>query len=87
MSKILDIVKNSVCFETDCKKCLKSPACEYKIIAKALEDAGAVVPILCKDCKQFDPDLGICKIRYDSWSSVLERGPHDWCSDGDRKDE
>lgn len=85
MSKILDIIKGTSCRGNNCKECPKSLVCEYKIIAKALEDSGVVIPVLCKNCKQFDTDLGICKIRHDSWGNALERGPHDWCSDGDRK--
>ena len=82
ISKILVVIKKAVGCTELCSQCDKTE-CEYKVIAKALIEEGGVIPVLCKDCKQFDSDLGICKIRYDSWGSVLERVPHDWCSDGD----
>lgn len=80
INKILRVIKNAVGCTEMCAQCKKD--CEYKVIAKALIEEGAVIPVLCKDCAQFDPELGICKIRYDSYGSILERGPHDWCSDG-----
>lgn len=82
ISKILTIIKNTAHCKTDCADCSKKGNCEYKLIAKALIEEGAVIPVLCKECTQFDPELAICRIRYDSYGSVLERGLHDWCSDG-----
>ena len=81
INKILTIIKKTVGCTKNCAQCDKQ-MCEYKTLAKELIEEGAVVPVLCKDCAQFDSELGICKIRYDSYGSVLERGPHDWCSDG-----
>lgn len=85
IKKILGIIKESMGCQHDCSNCMEHDVCEYAPISKALIDAGVVIPVLCKECAQFDPDLGICKIRHDSYGNVLERGPHDWCSDGNRK--
>lgn len=78
---ILNIIKSTVNCTGDCAVCTQND-CTYKVIAQALINEGVVKPIFCKECVQFDPELGICKIRYDSYGSILERGPHDWCSDG-----
>lgn len=83
-AKLFEIIKNTSKCTDECSGCQKK--CEYKAIAKALADAGAIIPVLCKECTLFDPDLGICKIRHDSYGSVMERGPHDWCSDATRKE-
>ena len=84
-NKILTIIKSTVNCTEDCASCTKSD-CQYKAIARALINEGVINPVLCKECTLFDPDLGICKIRHDSYGSALERGPHDWCSDATRKE-
>lgn len=53
------------------------------LIAEHLIGNGVVVPVLCKDCTRFKD--GYCTIRKDSWGGALERGGHDFCSDGERK--
>lgn len=84
VTKILNIIKEAVNCAADCTNCSEKSTCQYKTIANTLIQEGVILPVLCKDCAQFDPELGICKIRYDSWGCVLERGPHDWCSDGSK---
>ena len=86
VSKILNIIKKTVNCTVDCTNCPDVGACQYKNIANTLIQEGVILPVLCQNCAQFDPDLGICKIRHDSYGSVLERGPHDWCSDANRKE-
>lgn len=87
--KLVKILKTSEisagCENKDCDSCNpveNGSICVYLYLAKVLIHEGVVVPILCKDCGSYDPELGICKIRHDSWGGPLERGPHDWCSDG-----
>jgi len=45
----------------------------------------AVEVVRCKDCKFYDPEDGVCTIKYDEleqYLGVLSRG---YCSDGERR--
>lgn len=88
MERLVNILRSAhkECKSGDCHSCEtygNGSDCVYIFLARHLIREGVVIPVLCKDCSSYDPELGICKIRYDSWGNVLERGPHDWCSDGE----
>lgn len=82
---ILNTARRDCRYQDDCDKCpyVKYGAnCLQAMMADRLINAGVVIPTLCGNCSDYDPELGICKIRYDSWGGKLERGQHDFCSDG-----
>ena len=45
----------------------------------------AVEVVYCQDCARCKK--GFCTIRKDSWGTTLKVGLHDFCSDGERKDQ
>lgn len=55
---------------------------------KLIEDApgvDAVEVVYCQDCARCKK--GFCTIRKDSWGATLKVGLHDFCSDGERREE
>ena len=88
--RFINILKssNSGCKE-DCATCEKYndiSKCENMVLATKLINAGAAIPILCKQCGNYMPEAHMCKIRKNSWGGPLSRGPHDYCSDGTPKE-
>ena len=58
------------------------------VAAKDIENAPTIdaVPVVqCKDCAR--QKKGFCTIRKDSFGATLLVGEHDFCSDGERKND
>ena len=90
IEKFVNIFKSSsVECKEDCTTCEKHNdvnRCKNMSLAVTLINSGVVIPVLCEQCGNYAPRTHTCKIKKDSWGCPLNRGPHDYCSDGTPKE-